>query len=132
MDKLKILVADDDKTVQLLYKKGLPEDKFDIKIVGDGSEALETFNSWKPDIVVLDIMMPVKSGYVALKEIRESEEGNAEKTVVIMATAMADKNDIMDCLKLGIQGYMVKPFKHTEIAGKILASYKKARPEKAS
>ncbi|MEE8483879.1 MAG: response regulator [Nitrospinota bacterium] len=132
MDKLKILVADDDKTVQLLYKKGLPEDKFDIKIVGDGSEALETFNSWKPDIVVLDIMMPVKSGYVALKEIRESEEGNAEKTVVIMATAMADKNDIMDCLKLGIQGYMVKPFKHSEIAGKITACYKKARPEKAS
>ncbi len=132
MDKLKILVADDDKTVQLLYQKGLPEDKFDIKIVGDGSEALETYNSWKPDIVVLDIMMPVKSGYKALKEIRESEEGKDEKTVVIMATAMADKNDIMDCLKLGIQGYMVKPFKHTEIAGKIIACYKKARPEKAS
>lgn len=128
--KLKILITDDDKSIQALYYKGLPEDFFEKRIVGNGSDAIELYKSWKPDIVILDIMMPVMSGYEALKKIREMEKYSKDKSsVIIMATAMSSKNDILDCAKLGIQGYIIKPFKHTEISNRILSYYQKANPE---
>ncbi|MBI3813949.1 MAG: response regulator [Nitrospinae bacterium] len=127
--RLKILIADDDKGIQALYNKGLPDDWFEKHIVGNGSDAIELYKSWRPDIIVLDIMMPVMSGYEALKKIREMEKYSKDKSpAIIMATAMSSKNDILDCAKLGIQGYIIKPFKHTEIGGQILSYYRKINP----
>ncbi len=126
MEKLKILVAEDDRNVQLLYEKGLPEDKFDLKIVADGDAVLEMYDSWKPDIIMLDIMMPLMSGYAALKKIRELEDETDRKTVIIMATSMTNKEDIVDCISVGIQGYIVKPFKASRIAEMVMAYYNQA------
>jgi CheY-like chemotaxis protein len=122
--KLKILIADDDKSIQALYNKGLSDDWYEKRIVGNGNDAVEIYKSWRPDIIVLDIMMPIMSGYEVLKKIREIEKyGKDKSTAIIMSTAMSSKNDILDCAKLGIQGYIVKPFKHTEISSKILSYY---------
>ncbi len=126
MKKLKILVAEDDINVQLLYKKGLPEDKFELKIVADGDDLLEMYDSWKPDIIMLDILMPLMSGYAALKKIRKIENETDRKAVIIMATSMTDKEDIVDCIRVGIQGYIVKPFKALRIADMIMAYYNQA------
>lgn len=137
MPRLKILIAEDDKFTQSLYEKGLPKDRYERRMAGNGEEALEIYRSWNPDIVVLDIMMPVLSGYEALKQIREEEPtpdsaGNKKEgksTVIIMATAMSSKDDIMDCLKLRINGYLVKPINHRKINEQIMGYYNKANPK---
>jgi len=119
MAKLKVLVAEDNKSVQALYNLGLSDELYRKEFAANGEDALKLYDSWHPDVVIMDIMMPVLSGYNALKAIREKEKETGEHVTVIMATAMTDKNDIMDCAKLGIEGYIVKPFKHRELAGKI-------------
>lgn len=119
MSKLKVLIADDDRAVHKMYAHGLLDDLYEKKIVVNGQEALEVFESWRPDVVVLDIMMPIMSGYQTLKAIRDKEKGSKKPTPVVMVTALASKNDIMDCIKLGIQGYLVKPVKPHELAEKL-------------
>lgn len=93
MDKLKILIAEDDVVTQMFYKKGLKEDVFLKAIVDNGEEALRVYSNWKPEILLLDIKMPVKSGYEVLKEIRrresfisESMKGRAKNTAIIALT----------------------------------------------
>ena len=117
MTKPKILIAEDNKLTQVLYKQGLPAELCETQIVGNGEEALRVYNDWTPDIVLLDYSMPILNGYLALKTIREKV--NDKKTTVIMVTSMNDKDHIIACAKIGIQGYIVKPFKTTEIAKKI-------------
>jgi CheY-like chemotaxis protein len=118
----KLLIAEDDKVTQALYRKGLPENLCATRIVDNGEEAIVLFNEWQPDIILLDYSMPVLNGYQALKAIRGSETG--KKTTIIMVTSMADKSNIVACAKLGIQGYIVKPFKTGEIALKIFQLHK--------
>lgn len=118
MAKQKVLVAEDDKVAQLLYRKGLPDETFDLKIVNNGEEALELFAEWQPDIVLLDYSMPILNGYLTLKTLRQSIEGKA--ATIIMVTSMADKDNIVACAKVGIDGYIVKPFKTGELATKII------------
>ncbi len=80
--------------------------------------------------------MPLMTGYQLLKKIRDTEplakksdgKCNQKRTVVIMATALNTKEDIVDCLKLGINGYIVKPIKHKEVNDKILEYYRKIYP----
>jgi CheY-like chemotaxis protein len=119
MEKLKVLVADDNKSALAFYQMGLKEEEFDRKFVNNGKEAVDAYMEWTPDVVVLDIMMPVMSGYQALKAIREMEKKSGRNTVIVVSTALADKSDIVDCVKVGIQGYMLKPFRYEELAGKI-------------
>ena len=118
----KILIAEDDKVTQALYKKGIPEKICSIKIVDNGEEAIALFEKWQPDIVLLDYSMPIVNGYQALKTIRGSEAG--KKTTIIMVTSMADKEHIVACAKLGIQGYIVKPFKTDQIGMQIFRLHK--------
>jgi CheY-like chemotaxis protein len=125
MARLKILVAEDNKSVQALYNLGLNDELYEKKFVADGKQAIDTYESWNPDMVVLDIMMPVMTGFNALKEIRDREKTNGRKTAVIMSTGLSDKSDIMDCAKLGIQGYIIKPFKHRELAEMLEGYYRK-------
>ncbi|MBN2125638.1 MAG: response regulator [Deltaproteobacteria bacterium] len=129
MDKLTILIAEDDRRMQMVYDTGLPSAVFEKHFAENGEEALEIYNSLHPDIIVLDILMPVMSGYDTLRTIREELEDTS--TAIIMATSKAGKEDVMACIKHGIQGYILKPFKWTEIADRILGYYRKVSPENA-
>ncbi len=115
MPKPKILIAEDNKVTQALFKQGFPETLCERKIVSNGEEALQVYEEWHPDMVILDFSMPVMNGHQALKAIRK----NDKKTTIIMVTAMTDKEDIVACAQLGIQGYVVKPFTVSEIAPKV-------------
>lgn len=134
MDKLKLLIAEDEKITQLIYQKGFGsepfKDIFDLTIVGNGEDAFNTYQRRKPDIVVLDIMMPVMSGYNVLKKIRTQVMDMS--TVIIMASNLKGKDDVQDCLRLGIDGYIVKPFGVKEIGGQVYEYYKKKYPVKTS
>lgn len=129
MDKIKILIAEDDRKMQMVYEAGLPASIFEISIVNNGQEALQTYATLNPDIIVLDILMPLVNGYETLRIIRE--EFKDMSTVIIMATAVADKEEIMACIKHGIHDYIVKPFEVKEIAKKILQCYRKVNHDKA-
>lgn len=126
--------------MQSLYKRGVSEDKYDVRYVTNGQDVLDSCESWSPDIIVLDIVMPIMSGFEALKTIkekeksykREAEKNKREAPVIIMATAMGSKNDIMDCLKLGINSYIVKPINWETIEGRIIEYYKKATAKKSN
>ncbi len=128
MHKLKILVAEDDRMILKLYDHFLKEDVFEKRFAIDGEEALKIYSEWDPDILVLDIMMPLLSGYTVLKVIREVK--NDLLRCVVVSSSLSSKLDILDCVKLGIQGYLVKPLNWKEICFTILDFYQKANPEK--
>jgi two-component system, OmpR family, response regulator ResD len=128
-EKLKTLIVEDSKPIQVIYAAGLSDSVFEKRFVKDGGEALEIYTTWQPDIIVLDMMIPVMSGYSLLKEIRE--ERKDVTTTVIVASSISDRDTVVDILKLGVQGYCVKPFTHKEIGEKILQSYKKMNPVRA-
>lgn len=125
MPKLKILVAEDDKVTQKLYEQGLPDQLFERRIVSNGSEALTTYKEWQPDIVILDFLMPEVSGFRVLSEIREANEDKS--TTVIMVSSVSEKKEILACAKLGIQGYIVKPFITQNLATTIVGHHKSAK-----
>jgi DNA-binding response OmpR family regulator len=127
-DKIKILIVEDDTSTQLLYEKGLFNKVFDKKIIASGKEALLVYKEWHPDIVMLDIQMPEMNGGQILKEIRTNI--GDKKTTIVMATSKSSSDDVKTCMKLGIEGYIVKPFSLREIGEKILSYYAKKEPER--
>ncbi len=129
MDKLKILVAEDDKTTQKLYDGFLSDGIFDKRLINNGEEALELYRSWQPNIIILDIMLPVFSGYSLLKKIREEMEDKL--TPIIISSSLSSKEDVIDCMKLGIQGYLAKPINWKGLSLYVLACYEKVYPAKS-
>ncbi|MBF0486695.1 MAG: response regulator [Nitrospirae bacterium] len=131
LKRIKVLIVEDDKKIRRLYYLGIRNGMlFQRRSCADGKAALEVFEQWRPDIVVLDIMMPDMTGYEVLRHIREYLAD--KKTAIVMATSLADADTITDCLRLGIQGYIVKPFNHKEIADKIIEYYKTTDPIRAT
>jgi CheY-like chemotaxis protein len=118
MSEIKILLVDDDTSIHDLYNEGLANTIFTKQFAGNGEEALKIYDAWHPDVIVLDLQMPLMAGYAVLREIRQTR--GDKSTNVIMATASTSSQDIRDCISLGIQGYIIKPFKLEEIGDTIL------------
>ena len=128
MPPLKILIAEDEKVTQKLYEVALPESICRHKIVGDGEEAIRIYDEWKPEVVLLDFSMPQINGYQVLKTIRGERQD--KDTVIIMVTGHSDKDSILACAKLGVQGYIVKPFVNKELAPKIFKIYNESKEKR--
>jgi len=122
MNKLRILIVEDDQSLLALYDVALPDDRFEKDTAIDGLAALEKYKSWQPDIIILDILLPGMSGYSVLKEIREINED--ESTAIIMSSSVDNSEKISYCESCGIQGYIVKPFDYKTLAGEILEYYR--------
>ena len=129
MSKLKVLVIEDSLVFQEFFKEILIDDIFEKRFSGDGKDGLRVYKSWKPDIILLDMLLPEMSGYSVLQEIRQSFQDHS--TTVIVQTTLSGKDDVMECVKLGIQGYIIKPPDPDETAGKILKYYEKTDPKRA-
>lgn len=102
----KVLIAEDDQFLASAYRVKLTKAGFDIKIAGDGEEALEMLKSFTPDIIVLDIVMPKKDGFTTLKEIREQPQW--ANIPILIASSLGQQEDIKKGLSLGATGYVVK------------------------
>jgi len=126
-EKLKVAIVEDDKMTRRLYELKLAGTIFEAKFAEDGEKGLKLYRDWKPDVLILDLMLPCKSGYVLLKEIREADSS----LTVIVISALSSKEDVMSCADLGIQGFFVKPINMAELNDRILECYGKTDGEKA-
>ena len=111
--KQKILIVDDDEHISELISLYLIREGYDTKEVHDGKSALEAFKTYSPDLIMLDIMMPVMDGYEVCKEIRKTST-----VPIIMLTAKGDTIDKVLGLELGADDYIVKPFEAKEMVAR--------------
>jgi putative nucleotidyltransferase with HDIG domain len=126
MKKLKVLIAEDDRIIRELYNSFLAEEIFERYFVENGKEALDAYRTWQPEVIILDLMLPVVSGFNVLKEIREHL--GDKKTPILIASSLSKKDDILSCAKLGVQGYLAKPINWKEIGLKVMDCFQKEYP----
>ena len=111
-----ILVVEDDKHISDLTQMYLVKEGFDVRIAGDGGKAIEEFHKQVPDLILLDIMLPVMDGWAVCAKIRETS-----KVPIIMLTAKGEVFDRIHGLEMGADDYIVKPFEMKELIARINA-----------
>lgn len=124
--QIRILIVEDSPNINMLYERGLPDTIFEKRFAQNGQEAMTVYKAWRPDIIILDVMLPVMSGYAFLKEIRQTLQDKF--TTIIMSTRLSNKDDVTSMAKFGIQGYIVKPFSARDFCLRILKYYEKTDP----
>ena len=122
-----IWCVDDDNTIRDIEVYTLTQTGFDAKGFADGSSMLEALKTEKPELIVLDIMLPGKDGVEVLKEIRSNPE--TRKIPVIMATAKGTEMDKIQGLDTGADDYLVKPFGVMEMVSRIKAVLRRCEPD---
>ena len=128
MDKQKkILVVDDDQNMlQLLYS--FLRDSYCVTMVSSGKDALESLRKQKPDLMLLDYLMPEMNGKETLEIIRKDE--NLKDLPVFFLTGVSDSNKISECLKLDPSGYILKPIGKFSLLAKIRAYFEESELDK--
>lgn len=115
-EKQRILIVDDDANIAELISLYLMKECYETMIVGDGEEALKVFPEFKPNLVLLDLMLPGIDGYQVCRELRASSQ-----VPVIMLSAKGEIFDKVLGLELGADDYIVKPFDAKELVARVKA-----------
>lgn len=118
----KILVVDDEISLQETLAYSLKKEGYSVEVAGDGNVALEMARSSKPDLVVLDVMLPGKDGFEVCRILRQ--ESNIP---VLMLTARDDEIDRVVGLEVGADDYLVKPFSMRELIARVKALLRRVR-----
>ena len=113
---ISVLVVEDDRNIAELLQMYLEKEGYAVTIAADGGQGLAKFRAIKPDLVLLDLMMPVMDGWSVCKAIREESQ-----TPVIMLTAKSETDDKVAGLKSGADDYITKPFEMREVLARIEA-----------
>ncbi len=121
----RILVVEDERDIGALIAYHLAREGYRVRTAGDGAEALAALAAERPDLVVLDLMLPGASGYDVLKEVRERDE--LRDVPVVVLTARRDEADRVKGLELGADDYITKPFSPRELVLRIAAVLRRAR-----
>lgn len=117
----KILVVDDEASIVTMLAYNLKKEGYDVVTAEDGEVALEKFESEKPDLLLLDIMMPKRDGYEVCRKIREKSN-----VPIIMLTARADEVDKVVGLEMGADDYVTKPFGNRELIARVKANLRRS------
>ena len=104
----KILVVDDDKNICELLRLYLVKEGYNVTMVHDGGAALAEFDKLHPDLVLLDVMMPVMDGYAATRAIRGMDRPDAQLPIIAMTANLFDE-DVAACLAAGMDAHIPKP-----------------------
>ncbi len=118
-DKTKILVIDDEPNIVQTLQDRLEMNEYNVRTAGNGREGLDKIEQDKPDVVLLDVIMPVMDGLEMLEVMRKKPEN--QDISVIMLTARSQTQDIARANACGIDDYIVKPFDLSELLEKIEA-----------
>ena len=107
MDKYKVLIVDDiPENIQILGEM-IKDFDLDVKIAEGGEEAIEIIDSFTPDIILLDLMMPRVNGWDVIDHVREKYSKN--EMVIIVVSLLSNKDNIDECYELGANDYIIKP-----------------------
>ncbi len=112
-----VMVADDDALLRSLVAFKLKARGYRVATAGDGDEALRAIGEERPDLVVLDAMMPGADGFEVLRQIKD--DARTAGIPVVMLSARKQESDIVGALQLGASDYMVKPFIPEELAMRV-------------
>ena len=123
----KILVVDDERKIISLMRAYLEREGYRVIEASDGRQALETYRREKPDLIVLDLMLPEVDGLEVCRQIRRTSE-----VPIIMLTARDEDADKLVGLELGADDYITKPFSPRELVARIRAVLRRVRPLKTS
>lgn len=102
----KIAIIEDDPTINQMYRMKFEADGFDVQLASDGERGVALVEAFQPDLILLDMQMPVMTGHEALKRIRSQSWG--EKIPVIILTNMGEEESPKELRELGIESYIVK------------------------
>ena len=116
-DKMKILVIDDEPNIVQTLQDRLEMNDYEVITAGNGKDGLELAIQERPDVILLDVIMPVMDGHEMLEALRKQPDGNSIS--VIMLTARSQTQDIARANACGIDDYIVKPFDLSELLEKI-------------
>jgi DNA-binding response OmpR family regulator len=117
----RVLVVDDEPMVRDVLARYLAKDGFDVRLAEDGAQALDRFSEEPPDLVVLDLMLPVVDGLEVFRRMRAGGH-----TPIIMLTAKGEETDRIVGLELGADDYVTKPFSPREVVARVRAVLRRA------
>ena len=121
-EKQRILIVDDDANIADILSLYLTKECFDTRIVGNGEQAIDEFNTYNPDLVLLDIMLPGMDGYAVCREIRKTS-----MIPIIMLSAKGEVFDRVLGLELGADDYIIKPFDSKELVARVKAVLRRSK-----
>jgi DNA-binding response OmpR family regulator len=122
-----VLVVDDEPMVREVITAYLERDRYRVTSVGDGADALRWLETGRPDLVILDLMLPTVDGLSVLGQLRKTAAG----VPVIVVTARGEEPDRVFGLELGADDYVVKPFSPRELVARVSSVLRRARPAPA-
>ena len=123
VSKQKILIVDDDNNIAELISLYLTKECFECRIVNDGEEALKVLDTFQPDLILLDLMLPGMDGYQVCREVRHKSN-----LPIIMLSAKGEIFDKVLGLELGADDYIIKPFDSKELVARVKAVLRRFQP----
>ena len=121
----KVLIADDEPNILISLEYLMKREGYAVSVARDGQEAIDAILRERPDLVLLDVMMPVKTGYEVCHEVRAIEA--VKDTLILMLTAKGRETDLAKGLALGANAYMTKPFSTKELVSRVRAMLEPAQ-----
>ena len=103
---MKILIIEDDKFIRTVYKSQFNQENFEVELAQDGEEGWQKIIDTKPDLILLDMILPKKDGFSILEDLQKDEE--LQKIPVIVFSALSQQSDIDKAMKLGAKKYLPK------------------------
>jgi len=128
-EQYKILVVDDEKDILELLKYNLEKEGYKIKVADDGVSAVEIADSFAPDLILLDIMMPGRDGVETCRLLRQNSK--LADTHIIFLTARSEEYSEVAAFEVGADDYITKPIKPRALLSRIKSLYKKVRSKKS-
>jgi len=113
----KILIADDEPNILISLEYLMKREGYAVSVARDGAEALETLRRERPTLVLLDVMMPTKTGFEVCQEVRADDD--LKDTLILMLTAKGRDTDVAKGIALGANDYITKPFSTKELVQKV-------------
>ncbi len=121
----RILIAEDEPNIVTSLQFLLQKNEYEVRVARDGEEALQLVESFMPDLVLLDVMMPVRNGFDVCRKIRENPA--LRRIRIVMLTARGRDAERDEGLALGADAYMTKPFSTKELVAKVRQLLPQAR-----
>jgi len=128
MEKIKILVVEDEAPIQELLQFNLERNKYRVKVVDSGEEALTMAAQFQPDLILLDIMLPGADGLEVCKNLKADPK--TERIPIIMLTALCEEADVVTGLELGADDYITKPFSPRVLLARVKAALRRISANK--